>query len=157
MVKIWNFAKDRGHENFQFLTKFWSNLKLPEIVQINKKTLYNTILRPAIHSQVRNDNVQKVVKIWNFAKDRGHENFQFLTKFWLNLKLPEIVQINKRTLYNTIFRPAIHSQVRNDNVQKVVKIWNFAKDRGHENFQFLTKFWLNLKLPEILQINKRTL
>ena len=52
---------------------------------------------------------------------------------------------------------AIDSQVRNESVEKVVKIWNFAKDRGHENFQILTKFWLNLKLPEILQINIRTL
>ena len=87
MVKIWNFAKDRGYENFQFLTKFWLNLKLTEIVQINKKTLYNIILTLEIQSQVRNDIVQEVVKIWNFAKDRGHENLQFLTKFWLYLKL----------------------------------------------------------------------
>ena len=39
------------------------------------------ILILAIHSQVRNDIFQKVVKIWNFAKDHGHENFQFLTNF----------------------------------------------------------------------------
>ena len=48
-------------------------------------------------------------------------------------------------------------RVRNESDEKLVKIWNFAKDRGHENFQFLTKFWLNLKLPEILQIKVRTL
>ena len=59
------------------LTKFWPNLR---------------------NDNVQNDNVQKVDKIGNFAKDRGHENFQFLIKFWLNLKLPEIVQINKKTL-----------------------------------------------------------
>ena len=44
----------------------------------------------------------KFLKSWskseNFDKDRGHENFQFLTKFWLNLKLPEIIQIDIRTL-----------------------------------------------------------
>ena len=104
-----------------------------------------------------NDNVQKLIKIWNFAQVRGHENFQFLTKFWFNIKLLQILQINKRTLQNNILKPAIHSQIRNDNVQKVVKIWNFAKDSGHEIFQFLTKFWLKLKLKQIFQINKRTL
>ena len=61
------------------------------------------ILILVIPSQVRNDNVQKVVKIWNFAKDRGHENFQFLTKFWLNLKLSEIVKINKKKHLRILF------------------------------------------------------
>ena len=28
----------------------------------------------------------------------------------------------------------------NEFLKKLVKILNFAKDRGHENFQFLTKF-----------------
>ena len=107
LVKIWNFAKDRGDENFQFFTKFWLNLKLSEIIQMNKRSLQNTILRVAIHLQGWNESLEKLVKIWNFAKDRGHENFQFLTKFWLNLKLPEIIQINKRTLQNAILRVAI--------------------------------------------------
>ena len=39
----------------------------------------------------------------------------------------------------------------------MMKILNFAEDRGHENYQFLTEFWLNLKLPEIFQIDIRTL
>ena len=37
-------------------------------------------MRPTIHSKVRNDNVQKDVKIWNFAKDRSHENYQIFDK-----------------------------------------------------------------------------
>ena len=49
-------------------------------------------------SQVRNDNDQKVVKIWNFAKHCSHEKFQFLTKFWLNLKLSEMIENNKKKL-----------------------------------------------------------
>ena len=113
------------------------------------------ILILAINSQVRNDNVQKVVKIWNFAKDRGHENFQFLTKFWLNLKLSEIVKMNKKNTLEYYFDTCNSLKSQKCNVQKVVKIWNFSKDRGHQNFQFLTKFWLNLKLLEIVKMNKK--
>ena len=65
--------------------------------------------------------------------------------------------MNKRTLQNAILRLAIHSPVWNESLEKLVSMWNFDKDRGHEIYQFLTKFWLNHKLPEILQIDMKTL
>ena len=76
----------------------------------------------------------------------------------LNLKLPEILQIN---ISNTLECHFETFQFTHKSEMKVMKSWSKSEislqDRGHENFQFLTKFWLNLKLPEILQINKRTL
>ena len=103
----------------------------------------------------------KVLKTWSKSeislRTAVIKNFQFFTKFWLNLKLPKILLIDIRTLYNDILRLAIHSQVWNESLEKLVKIWNFAKDRGHQNFQFFTKFWPDLKLPEILHFYIRTL
>ena len=59
---------------FSIFEKILTQAQTSTNISIQQKNTKNTILRPAIHSQVRNDNVQKVVKIWKFAKDRGHEN-----------------------------------------------------------------------------------
>ena len=88
----------------------------------------------------------KVLKSWSKSEillrtTAVMKIFNFFTKFWLNLKLPEIIQIDIRTLLNAILRLAIHSQMWNESLEKLVKIWNFAKERGNENFQFFTKFW----------------
>ena len=58
--------------------------------------------------------------------------------------------------------PFLNFQLTHKSEMKVLKRWSKSEisliNRGHENFQFLTKFWLDLKLSEILQINiKKTL
>ena len=47
---------------------------------MNKRTLKNAILRLATQPQVKFHNVQKVVKIRNFAKDSGNEKFLIFDK-----------------------------------------------------------------------------
>ena len=87
IIKIFNFSQNfDSTSNFQKSFKWtreYSRMPLWELQSTNKAEM-------------------KVLKTWsksqNFAKDCGHENFQFFTKFWLNLKLPEIIQMNKRTL-----------------------------------------------------------
>ena len=132
VVKLWNFTKDRG-QNFQFLkiltqhfksTKehfrilFWSLqfTHKSEITMFKKWSKSEISLRTA------------VIKIFNF---------------WQIFDQPQTSRNSSNQQKNTLeyhFQTCNHSQVKNDNVQKVVKIGNFAKDRGHENFQFFTKF-----------------
>ena len=65
--------------------------------------------------------------------------------------------MNKKNTLEYYFDTCNSFKKRNGNIKEIVKIWNFAKDRGHLNFKFLTKFWLNLKLPQMVQNNKKTL
>ena len=124
--KSQNFAKERGHENFQFLTKFSLNLKLPVMVQNNKNNTLEYYFDTWNWLTSQKWQWSKSGQNLKFRSGPRSWKFSIFDKIRLNLKLPQFVQMNKKTLLNVILILAIHSQVRNDNVQNVDKIWNFA-------------------------------
>ena len=143
VMKIFNFSQNfDSTSNFQKSfksTREHSRMPFWKLQSTNKAEM--KVLKSWSKSEISLRTA--VMKIFNFS-----QNFDSTSNFQKSFKLT----------YEHSRMPFWDLQLIYKSEMKVLKTWSKSEiSLSHENFQFFTKFWINLKLPEILQMNKRTL
>ena len=161
VFKSWSKSEILLRTAVMKIFNFWQNFDSTSNFQKSLKWTREHSRMPFWELQFIHKSEMKVLKSWSKSEILLRTAVMKIFNFWQNFDSTSNFQKSFKWTREHSRMPFWELKSIYKAEMQVLKSWskseNFDKDRGHENFQFLTKFWLNLKLPEIIQIDIRTL